>query len=292
MDASASDVRAWARANGIEVNDKGAISGAVSEAYRAAHNGDTMHAPGVPDYPPGMDDSDFDLAEAELPDDVDDTAEVAPRRVASPKRGTSGTTLPKLSDRFRRGKSAARPKGRAKPKRPRTSTAEMIGSAWRIAAKVAQPLPPMYRTLRLQSVIAGPLLDDAVKGTMVDPILQPLARMSQAGQTVSALVAPNLAIGAMAYHLHQTSGEPNPVVMQACQEMLRYGLMAMMRVGGEAFAVQLAKDKADEEQFGTSVDELMAMILADMADPATEEANIAAMAARFAGQPDPGPAVA
>jgi hypothetical protein len=287
MDASASDVRAWARANGIEVNDKGAISGAVSEAYRAAHNGQPE---GSPDYPPGMDDSDFDLAEAELPDDVDDTAEVAPRRVASPKRGSSPTTLPKLSDRFRRGKSAARPKGRAKPKRPRTSTAELIGSAWRIAAKVAQPLPPMYRTLRLQSVIAGPLLDDAVKGTMVDPILQPLARMSQAGQTVSALVAPNLAIGAMAYHLHQTNGEPNPVVMQACQEMLRYGLMAMMRVGGEAFAVQLAKDKADEEQFGTSVDELMAMILADMADPATEEANIAAMAARFAGQPDPEPA--
>jgi hypothetical protein len=284
MDASASDVRAWARANGIEVNDKGAISGAVSEAYRAAHNGQPE---GSPDYPPGMDDSDFDLAEAELPDDLDDTAEVAPRRVASPKRGSSPTTLPKLSDRFRRGKSAARPKGKAKPKRPRTSTAELIGSAWRIAAKVAQPLPPMYRTLRLQSVIAGPLLDDAVKGTMVDPILQPLARMSQAGQTVSALVAPNLAIGAMAYHLHQTNGEPNPVVMQACQEMLRHGLMAMMRVGGEAFAAELAREQADEERFGGSIDQIMAYILADAADPAEEEANIAAMAARFAGQPEP-----
>jgi len=204
--------------------------------------------------------------------------------VAAPK-ATSRMTPPKLSARFRRGSSSG--KRKTKPKHPRVSTADLIGSGWRIAAKVAQPLPPMYRTLRLQSVIAGPLIDDAVKGTMVDPILQPLARLSRAGETVSALVAPNLAIGAMAYHLHQTSGEPNPVVMQACQEMLRYGLMAMMRVGGDAFAAQLAKDKADEQQYGTSVDELMAMILADLADPATEEANIAAMAARFAGQPEP-----
>ena len=282
MDASDSEIRAWARERDMPVNTKGAVSKAVREAYSAAHNGGP--APG-PDYPPGMDESDFDVAEAVIPDD--DMAEVPPLPVAAPK-ATSRMTPSRLSGAFRRGKTSG--KRKTKPKHPRVSTADLIGSGWRIAAKVAQPLPPMYRTLRLQSVIAGPLIDDAVKGTMVDPILQPLARLSRAGETVSALVAPNLAIGAMAYHLHQTSGEPNPVVMQACQEMLRYGLMAMMRVGGDAFAAQLAKDKADEQQYGTSVDELMAMILADLADPATEEANIAAMAARFAGQPEPEPA--
>jgi len=283
MDASDSEIRAWARERDMPVNTKGAVSKAVREAYSAAHNGGPV--PG-PDYPEGMTDADFDLAEAVIPDD--DMAEVPPLPVAAPK-ATSRMTPSKLSARFRRGRPSG--KRKTKPKHPRVSTADLIGSGWRIAAKVAQPLPPMYRTLRLQSVIAGPLIDDAVKGTMVDPILQPLARLSRAGETVSALVAPNLAIGAMAYHLHQTSGEPNPVVMQACQEMLRYGLMAMMRVGGDAFAQQLAKDRADEQQYGTSVDELMAMILADLADPATEEANIAAMAARFAGQPEPEPAM-
>ena len=283
MDASDSEIRAWARERDMPVNTKGAVSKAVREAYSAAHNGGPV--PG-PDYPEGMTDADFDLAEAVIPDD--DMAEVPPLPVAAPK-ATSRMTPSRLSGAFRRGKTSGKRKTR--PKHPRVSTADLIGSGWRIAAKVAQPLPPMYRTLRLQSVIAGPLIDDAVKGTMVDPILQPLARLSRAGETVSALVAPNLAIGAMAYHLHQTSGEPNPVVMQACQEMLRYGLMAMMRVGGDAFAQQLAKDRADEQQYGTSVDELMAMILADLADPATEEANIAAMAARFAGQPEPEPAM-
>jgi hypothetical protein len=286
MDASDSEVRAWARETGWAapggrgVSSKGNVGQAAREAYSAAHNGG---APAGPDYPPGMTDTDFSTAEAEVPDDM---AEARPGPVAAPKAGARSAAA-SLRTRFKRGSPSGRKKPR--PKHPRISTAELIGSAWRIAAKMAQPLPPMYRTLRLQSVIAGPLLDDAVKGTLADTVLQPLARLSRAGETMSALVAPNLAIGAMAYHLNQTEGQPSPVIMQACQEMLRHGLMAMMRVGGEAFAEQLAKDKDDEERFGGDIDTIMAFILADPADPAAEEAGIAAMAARFAGQPLPEP---
>jgi hypothetical protein len=289
MDASDSEVRAWARetgwadSSGRAVSAKGNVSNAARDAYSAAHNGGR---PAGPAYPPGMTDADFETAAATEPDDLEDLAEATPRRVAP--KVTSRLTPSTLSGRFRRGK----PSGKRKTRHPRVSTAELIGSAWRIAAKIAQPLPPMYRTLRLQSVIAGPLLDDAVKGTLADPVLQPLARLSRAGETVSALVAPNLAIGAMAYHLHQTGGEPSVIVMQACQEMLRHGLLAMMRIGGEAFADQLAKDKDDEERFGADIETIMAFILADPATPAEEEAGIAQMAARFAGQPDPEPAAA
>jgi len=286
--ASDSEIRAWAVEHGIHVSSKGRVSEAVRNAHRAAHNGEA--AP-VPDYPDGMTDADFDMAEAELPDDLaDDMAEVTPRPV-TPK-ASSRTTVTRLNPWSKRGKTGAS-KSKAKAKaRPRVSTADLIGSAWRIGAKVAQPLPPMYRTLRLQSVIAGPLLDDAVKGTVVDPFLQPLARLSRAGETVSALLAPNLAIGAMAWHLQQTNGEPNPIVMQACQEMLRHGLTAMMRIGGDAFAAQLAKERDDEERFGGDVEMIMAWLLSEPADPAQEEANIATMAARFAGEdmPEPEPA--
>ena len=286
--ASDSEIRAWAVEHGIHVSSKGRVSEAVRNAHRAAHNGEA--AP-VPDYPDGMTDADFDMAEAELPDDLaDDMTEATPRPV-TPK-ASSRTTVTRLNPWSKRGKTAAS-KSKAKAKaRPRVSTADLIGSAWRIGAKVAQPLPPMYRTLRLQSVIAGPLLDDAVKGTVVDPFLQPLARLSRAGETVSALLAPNLAIGAMAWHLQQTNGEPNPIVMQACQEMLRHGLTAMMRIGGDAFAAQLAKERDDEERFGGDVEMIMAWLLSEPADPAQEEANIATMAARFAGEdmPEPEPA--
>ena len=282
--ASDAEIRAWARGQGIEVSAKGRVGPDARDAYNAAHNG---QPPPAPDYPAGMTDADFDVAEADTPDDdyLADMDEAAPRPV-SPK-ATPRTAAKSLTQRFKRGSTSGKRKGKAQP---RISTSDLIGSAWRIGAKIAQPLPPMYRTLRLQSVIAGPLLDDAVKGTVVDPFLQPLARLTRTGETISALIAPNLAIGAMAYHLQQTEGQPNPVIMQACQEMLRHGLIAMMRVGGDAFAAQLAKDQADEERYGGDVDMIMAWILAEPADPATEEANIASMAARFAGQPDPEPA--
>ena len=284
MDPSDSDIRAWAKqtgwmdTKGRPVSDRGAVGQALRDEYSAAHNG--LHP--VPDYPDGMDDTDFLTAEADDPDMTE-----APPRPVRPK-ASSPTTPGTLAGRLRRGTRRGKPNAK-RGKHPRVSTAELIGSAWRIAAKVAQPLPPMYRTLRLQSVIAGPLIDDAVKGTIADTVLQPLARLGKAGETAAALIAPNVAIGAMAWHLAQTGGQPNPIILQTCQEMLRHGLMAMMHVGGEAFAQQLAREREDEERYGGDVDMIMAWILAEPADPATEEENIARMAARFAGQPQPEP---
>ena len=290
MPADDATIRAWAQDNGVQVSSKGRVAQATRDAYTAAHNGGDA-GPG-PDYPPGMTDADFDTATADEPDEFPD--EVAPRPVG-PK--ASPVTIPRsLRNRLKRGTSSG--KRKTKPKQPRVSTADLIGSAWRIGAKLAQPIPPMYRTLRLQSVIAGPLCDDAVKGTVIDPFLQPLARLTRAGETVSALVAPNVAIGIMAWHAQHAAAqgqEPNPVVMQASAEMLRHGLLAMMRVGGDAFAAQLAAEQADEERFGGSVDAIMAWIMAPPADPATEEANIARMASMFAGEepaPQPEPEAA
>lgn len=287
MVASDSEIRAWAVEHGIHVSSKGRVSEAVRNAHGAAHNGEAAPAA---DYPDGMTDADFDVAEAELPDDMaDDMAEVPPRAV-TPKAG-SRTIPTRLSGAFKRGKTPAKPKGKPKT-RPRVSTAELFGSAWRIGAKLTQPLPPLYRVMRLQSVIAGPLAEDAVKGTVIDPFIQPFARLSQAGKTVTALVAPDLAIAAMAYHLKQTEGEPNPVIMQACQEMLRHGLMAMMDIGGEAFAAQMAREREQEERYGGDIDQIMMWILSEPGDPAAEEAMMATMAARFAGEdmPEPEPA--
>lgn len=159
-----------------------------------------------------------------------------------------------------------------------------------MATKVAQPLPPLYRTLRLQSVIVGPLADDAIKGTAVDRILQPIARLTEAGQTATALLAPNMAIAAMAFHGAQSANaghEPNPVVMQGCVEMLRYGLMAMIRVGGDAFTAELDRERGEEERYGATVDALVAYIMAPPADPADEDAAAARMAYMMGGQPVP-----
>jgi hypothetical protein len=288
--ASDAEIRAWAQASGRDVSARGRVSADDKEAYAAAHNG------GQADYPDGMTGDDFGGPIAEADDPADDPGavplddpdmyEAAPRTV-TPKV-TSRLTSRRLAGRLKRGKPSGGPKPKPKPKKPRISTAELTGSAWRIMAKLATPIPPLYRTLRLQSVIAGPLIDDAVKGTAVDLFLQPAARLAQSGQTGAALLAPNMAIGMMAWHGAQCAKagtEPNPLIMQGCAEMLRYGLIAMMRAGGDAFAAQLAREQDDERRYGADVDMIMAWIMEPPADPATEEANIAAMAAQFAGRP-------
>lgn len=282
MAASDSQIRAWAHETGHPVSDRGRVAQDARDAYNAAHNGTPP-----PDYPPGMTDTDFDAAEADPPDELDDItmAEAVPRQ-PSPKAGTSRLTSRLLGGRSKRGKSSGKRKAT-----PRVSTADLIGSAWRMGAKLV-PVLPLQRTLSLQSEIAGPMIDGQVKGTIVDPVLQVLARHYQAGEVIGALAGPNLGIGAAMYHQVQCAKQeidPNPLVLQACAEVTRYGLKAMMRLGGDAFAARLAQEKEDEERYGASVDMILAWIMSPPADPATEEENAAKMADVFAGQAPPGP---
>jgi hypothetical protein len=283
MNADDSTIRAWAQVTGRDVAAKGRVSRELRDEYSAAHNGTP------PGYPDGMTDDDFGLAAADDAGDFDDPEMSDPEPRPVRPKAASRTTGRGLRGRLKRGTSSGKPK--RKPA-PRVSTAELVGSAVRIGAKLAQPIPPLYRVVRLQSVIAGPLVDDAVRGTLIDPILQPLARMSRAGQTFSALVLPDAAIAAMAYHQVQAAKagtDPNPLVMQACAETLRHGLIAMMRIGGDAFAAQLAREREDQELYGADIDRLMAWIMTPPADPGTEEENIAKMAAWFAGEREPEP---
>jgi hypothetical protein len=285
--ATAHDIREWARAEGIDnVGLKGNLSAEVRDAYDAAHPGGSGTAP---DYPDGMDDSLFDtITAAEPPGDYDggalaDTGEAVPRGTPEPTaRARARGLATRLGPGRRRGsrpRSGAR--GGRKASRPRLPVDDVIASAWRIAAKIAQPLPPLYRTLRLQSPVAGRMLEDAVRGTVVDRVLQPLAQVSQVGEAAAALLLPPLTVTALA----QPGVQANPVVAQMLLEMLRHGLMAMMRVGGPKFAEQLAKEREDESAYGATVDALLGLILAPPApDQQAEEDAIADMVSRMSGE--------
>lgn len=279
------EVRAWAKETGREVTERGKVTAALRGEYAQAHGADT-----APDYPDGMTDGDFvpdDEAGAELPPELPEA------RPSRPKGGggKAGTASPSATTRAgsRLRSRLGGGSGKQKRKPERVPADDLIASAWRIGAKLAAPLPPLHRVLRLQSVIAGPLMDRAVQGTMADAVLQPLARLGQAGETATALLAPPLAIGALYYHAAQTGGQPSPVVVQACEELLRRGLTAMMRVGGEAFAQQLARERDDQERYGASVDIIMAYILAEPGDETAEAEGAARAAAWMAGQPQPEP---
>lgn len=264
---TATEIRAWARANGLEVAARGNIPDDIRQEYDMAHpvlNGaDGSPGPSGPDYP----DDDFGSAFVDPPGDDDDfqpaaglevTGETPPRR---PKPSTSRRSATRATKRFwQRGRPAAK----GGKKKPRVSTEDVLGSLWRGAAKLASPLPPLQRTLRIQAPVAGLLLEDAVNGTAADILLQPFARLAGQGRVVSALLGPPVIVTALTVHAQQRAAageEPNPLFVSVGIEALRSSLMTWCEIAGPKFEVALKREAEVEARFGQSVDDLITLLL-------------------------------
>jgi len=222
----------------------------------------------APDYPADADDFEALFDESAMDGGDDDIpAETPPRR---PKAGTRSRSKG-IGGFF--GKSS-----KAKPKRKsRVSTEELLGGIWRAGAKLASPLPPLQRTLRIQAPVAGTLLEGVVKDTVIDPWLQPLARLAGAGKTANALLGPPMWVTAISVHVAQRAAMspplgPHPMFMAVAEEGLRSGLMAWCEVSGPAFEQALRREREFEEKFGATVDDMMAMIFAPPVNPADADA--------------------
>lgn len=254
--ATSTEVREWARHNGHDVPDRGKLPARLADAWNAAHPGDPYQPEprgpvnGVaPDYP----DDDFESAFAVLPADPgppQDTGEVAPKRPpkASSSRRSSSTGLGRLFGSGPRDSKAKR--------KPRVSTEGLLGALWRGLAGMAAPLPPLQRTLKVQAPVAGAILDDAVKGTIIDPLLQPLARLADVGKAGSALIGPPVFVTAITlYGLRcaEAGTEPNPLVWQGLDEGLTASLSAWFEVSGPKFEEALKREKEFEEKHGQTI---------------------------------------
>jgi hypothetical protein len=75
--------------------------------------------------------------------------------------------------------------------RARVSCERLIGGLWEGGARLLQPVNlPLSRCLSWQSDTAGPVLDEAIKGTFIDGIAQPFARVQETLTTVGSFVGP------------------------------------------------------------------------------------------------------
>ena len=299
--ADSKTVRAWARAKGIEVPARGLLPGHVREAYNMAHPdnpaGPVMTVANGSDVP--GDDEFGPTAYGEPPDGdpgwttLSDSPErpqleQRPQRPAAPRtgkaaaKGNSGAGRPPagLLGRLRGARAPGPAKGSGRPA-PRVSTAGMLAGAWRLAAKLAAPLPPLQRTLVIQSRVAGDLLEDSVKGTVVDRVLQPFARLQRQGKAVGALLGPPVIVTALTLHVQQAQlagRDPNPLFVATGMEALRASLMIWMEVSGPKFEAAIRNEREFEEKYGQSVDDLMMLLLAPPPQtPAEAEAENAAM---------------
>jgi hypothetical protein len=267
--ATATDVRNWLKAEGQPVNVKGSIPSWGADAWNDAHPDDPYGTVGsngngaaAPDYPDGMTDDDFETADAIIPPDEPGTGETKPAR-----RKPAAKASP--WKRFQRGQA----KGKKKPKHPRVPVDDLICSAWRIMARVARPMPPVQRVLRVQAPVAGVLLEDVVRDTLADRIMQPVARFQAGGKTAVALAGPPMLVMAISMHAAQQAQQgkpPNALFMETAGEMLRESLMIWMDVAGPKFEQAMSREREFEEKYGRNVDEFIGWLFS--APPADEEA--------------------
>jgi hypothetical protein len=187
------DIRAWARANGIDLGSRGRIP----QELRASYHLDNGAPSGAPDEAADADDG--ALASTIDPGDGPEQS----IRTAPPV--LDGITIDAPSERApidpKRKKLWQRSPSAGGVRR-RESLSTLATFAWGGLAQMAERAgrAPTARMLALQAPIAGTLVDDALRGTLLDRVLQPLARTGKKGETLFALVAPPILVEMIAQH--------------------------------------------------------------------------------------------
>ena len=255
------EARAILREHGHETTERGKLSKedrALADSYRA-------DGPG-PDYDQNVSEADF----APEPDSVTVAAEppaLPPER--APRRVRKAT--PTIRERIQ----GARGKKKPAKKHPRVSVAPLISEAWAVMGGIAQRIDrPVGTCLIFQSAVAGPVLEDIVKGTVADRALQPLARAEDKAKAVAALAGPPMLVAAIEHA--QTLPEP--------QRKAREAILLPMLVQSLMLWDRIAAGKAEE---------LMARAEAESGDREKAEAMVAMIFGQAPAQPvTPEPATA
>ena len=156
----------------------------------------------------------------------------------------------------------------AKAKRDRknrVSVEHLVARVWEGAARIVQPLSlPVSRCLQVQSPVAGMILEDVVRETVVDRALQPIARAEEKVESVLALVAPPVLVAA----IEQTAAleaahaiTPQQAMMRNAFQvpMLRESLRVWIKVAGPKVEEAARREAEYQEKFGHTIDELIAL---------------------------------
>jgi hypothetical protein len=270
------EIRSWAKATGRAVSDRGRIGAELRAEYeRMAAAADTA-----------------------LPDDDAVTGRVAGPGAGAPVRPARDEARPrkvKPPAGWRgklwggQGGAQAKTKARAKPKLPRVPVDRLIERGWDVLARVAQPVNlPVSRVLAIQAPAAGLMLEDVVRGTVVDLVLQPIARAEAKLEVVGALAGPPLLVLALQLPHNQPYKEvtkdgqkmmvPSPagairqtVLMSALEESLMMWddvtreRMEEVRARVQANEARRAQVKAIIEEIFAPTDEQAAAAAAAMA---------------------------
>ena len=222
-----SDVRDWARAEGISLEDDSPIPDDVLERY-----GDALLA-GKPEPEPDK--------------PTEETRPATPRRRRWRLFGGDDTEKPKPQPKVEKPVRRGR----------RKSLEPLLGPAWGgIGAALIHTRMdvPVGRAMVYQGPAAGMVLDDALSGTLLDHLLQPVVRRMDSTKAVGSLLGLPLLVAVI---------ERQPQAAQPLMPVLRSAMVESLVLGAES----LKKQKAHEEKvlrtmedLGISIDDVDGMI--------------------------------
>lgn len=239
--ATDQEMRAWARENGIDVPARGKISDDVRASFAEAHR---------------------QILAADLPDGA--VPETPPRVAAV-------TPAPESPVAKLKAKLIPKPESsRLTPRSTKRVPLDGFGTAvWGFLAKLTQPagLPATGNMLRFQAPFAGVLIEKSIQGTIVDRMIQPVARVHEALAPIGSLLAAPMLVGMI---------ERNPAMLPMLAPMLEDAVISMYAVAGpELKKAQERREKVREELgiegiskvladvFGLRVEEWDAMVSPD-----------------------------
>jgi hypothetical protein len=219
-------IRIWGRENGWDVPERGKLPTGLREAFKEAN-------------------PDAFARDA----DGDPLAEIAPRVEVerTPVQRAKG---------FLNRQAKKTP---AKKVYKRVSTENIIEGVWSILAMVAKPISqPAARALILEAPVAGMILDEKIRGTLLDKALQPLARTEDSGKSFVGLLAPPLLVAAI---------EKRPDQADKLFPLLRKSLVWHAEIAGPKLEERMKKEQEIEDKYGQDIDAMIMTIFgAEMED--------------------------
>lgn len=233
------DIREWAERTG-NLPDSGRVTKAVRDAYTAEHESS--------DSAPAFEDTVMPTASSERAPDVSGDSTVTRARGLLKRAGQKRTQT------------------RRAPKKthPRVAVDRLIERGWEMMARAVQPVNlPVARVLHMQAPVAGLILEDEIKGTVIDRVLQPLARTEKRGETALALVGPPVLVGVLT-----SKPELAPVVIP----LLKESLAIWLDIAGPKMEVQAERAKEFQEKYGDQIDAIISMILAPVEEMVGDDA--------------------
>lgn len=197
--ANSTDVRAWARENGYDVQARGPLPDEIRDAYHLAHSpavvpgtvlGSVTDTVSEADFPASPDDYPAAPAAA-APAAADAGAAPPAREERRPRQVKPKGMLAGLRGMLGGGGSTGKGKSRGKKiSHPRVPLGDFVEETWSDLGWLAAPLPPLARLFELQAPYAGVVVDETVQGTAADTLLQPLARYGTAFRALNGLLGP------------------------------------------------------------------------------------------------------